>query len=100
MFYAKASLIFVIVTFAAFFCAQPVEAARGPKITSKLYFDIKHGDQDLGRSAFVYLWYLPISFVDLPSQSLWASLVAYVMSCQLVPIPFNQMTFCRPFPRR
>jgi len=49
MFFAKASLIFVVVTLAAVFCAQSVEAARGPKITSKVYFDIKHGDKDMGR---------------------------------------------------
>jgi hypothetical protein len=55
MFFTKASLVFVVVTLAAVFCAQPVEAARGPKITSKVYFDIKHGDETLGRGAFVYL---------------------------------------------
>ncbi|KAI9456530.1 cyclophilin-like domain-containing protein [Lactarius psammicola] len=49
MIFAKASLVFVVVTLAAFFCAQPVEAARGPKITSKVYFDIQHGDQPMGR---------------------------------------------------
>ena len=31
------------------FVAQPVEAARGPKITHKVYFDITHGDESLGR---------------------------------------------------
>jgi peptidyl-prolyl cis-trans isomerase B (cyclophilin B) len=65
MFFTKASLVFVVVTFAALFCAQPVEAARGPKVSNKVYFDIKHGDKDLGRSAFAYTWCLPISFVDL-----------------------------------
>ncbi|KAI0001330.1 cyclophilin-like domain-containing protein [Russula compacta] len=52
MFFARASLIFVIVTLAAVFCAQSAEAARGPRITSKVYFDIKHGDQELGRVVF------------------------------------------------
>ena len=52
MFFAKASLIFVVVSLAAVFCAQSVEAARGPRITSKVYFDIKHGDNDMGRGAF------------------------------------------------
>jgi len=33
----------------AFFCAQSAEAAKGPKITNIVYFDIKHGDEDLGR---------------------------------------------------
>jgi peptidyl-prolyl cis-trans isomerase B (cyclophilin B) len=55
MFFAKATLFFVVATIAAIFCAQSVEAARGPRITSKVYFDIKHGDEDLGRSAFTLL---------------------------------------------
>ncbi|CAG9943163.1 unnamed protein product [Clonostachys rosea f. rosea IK726] len=29
-----------------------VEAAKGPKITKKVYFDIKHGDEELGRVVF------------------------------------------------
>lgn len=53
MFFAKASLVFIVVSLAAIFCVQSVEAARGPRITSKVYFDIKHGDEDLGRSASV-----------------------------------------------
>jgi peptidyl-prolyl cis-trans isomerase B (cyclophilin B) len=61
MFFAKASLIFVVVTFAAVFCAQSVEAARGPKITSKVYFDIKHGEKDLGRSAFASRFFIPVN---------------------------------------
>ena len=48
----RASLVLAVVSFAALFCAQPVEAARGPKITNKVYFDIKHGDESLGRSTF------------------------------------------------
>ena len=28
---------------------QPVAAAKGPKITHKVYFDIQHGDESLGR---------------------------------------------------
>lgn len=31
------------------FVAQPVEAAKGPKITHKVYFDITHGEEPLGR---------------------------------------------------
>ncbi|KAI0281046.1 cyclophilin-like domain-containing protein [Russula aff. rugulosa BPL654] len=49
MFFAKASLIFAAVSLAAIVCAQSAEAARGPKITSKVYFDIKHGDKPMGR---------------------------------------------------
>jgi len=47
--FTRLSLAFVLVTILAFFCAQSVEAAKGPKITHKVYFDIKHGDKDLGR---------------------------------------------------
>jgi hypothetical protein len=58
MFFAKASLVFVVVSLAAIFCVQSVEAARGPRITSKVYFDIKHGDKDMGRSAFASFSFL------------------------------------------
>ncbi|KAF9469942.1 cyclophilin-like domain-containing protein [Collybia nuda] len=47
--FGRFSLAFVVVSIAAFFCAQSVEAAKGPRITHKVYFDIKHGDKDLGR---------------------------------------------------
>ncbi|KAJ7496081.1 peptidylprolyl isomerase B [Mycena galericulata] len=47
--FARLSIAFVLVSVAAFFCAQPVEAAKGPKITHKVFFDIKHGDKDMGR---------------------------------------------------
>ncbi|KIL65929.1 hypothetical protein M378DRAFT_186290 [Amanita muscaria Koide BX008] len=33
----------------AVFLANSAQAAKGPKITHKVYFDIKHGDKDLGR---------------------------------------------------
>jgi len=74
MFFAKASLIFVVATLAAVFCAQSVEAARGPKITSKIYFDLKHGDKDLGRSAFTPLSrrvLIPIDDVDSRVGPFW-----------------------------
>ncbi|KAJ6500110.1 peptidylprolyl isomerase B [Mycena vitilis] len=45
---ARLSVAFVAVSVAAL-CALPAEAAKGPKITNKVYFDIKHGDKDLGR---------------------------------------------------
>jgi len=32
-----------------FFFTQGAEAAKGPKITHKVYFDIQHGDENLGR---------------------------------------------------
>jgi len=42
----------LLVAFAALVSIQGVEAARGPKITSKVYFDIEHGGKPLGRIVF------------------------------------------------
>lgn len=39
----------LILTFVFVFLAQTAEASKGPKITHKVYFDIKHGDEDMGR---------------------------------------------------
>ncbi|KAF2715998.1 peptidyl-prolyl cis-trans isomerase B [Polychaeton citri CBS 116435] len=39
----------LILTVAFLFFAQGGEAAKGPKITHKVYFDIQHGDEDIGR---------------------------------------------------
>jgi hypothetical protein len=47
--FGRISAVFVLVTVVAFFCAQSVEAVKGPKITHRVYFDIKHGDENLGR---------------------------------------------------
>ena len=47
--FGRISLAFIVVSIAAFFCAQSADAAKGPKITHKVYFDIKHGDKELGR---------------------------------------------------
>ncbi|KAI0645625.1 cyclophilin-like domain-containing protein [Trametes meyenii] len=49
MIFSRLTLGFLLVTVAAFFCAQSVEAAKGPRITNKVFFDIKHGDKNLGR---------------------------------------------------
>jgi len=38
-----------LVVGAALMLAQPAAAAKGPKITHKVFFDIKHGDESLGR---------------------------------------------------
>ena len=39
----------LLVALAALLSVQGVEAAKGPKITSKVYFDIEHGGKPLGR---------------------------------------------------
>lgn len=39
----------LILTVIFLFMAQPAEAVRGPKITHKVYFDVSHGDEALGR---------------------------------------------------
>jgi len=41
--------LLVILTASFLFFGQTAEAAKGPKITNKVYFDIKHGDESLGR---------------------------------------------------
>ncbi|KAF2842712.1 peptidyl-prolyl cis-trans isomerase B [Patellaria atrata CBS 101060] len=41
--------LLVIISFTFVYFAQASEAVKGPKITHKVYFDIKHGDEDLGR---------------------------------------------------
>ena len=50
MMFGRLAFAFVFVTIAALCFTQSVEAAKGPKVTHKVYFDIKHGDKDLGRS--------------------------------------------------
>ncbi|KAI3618711.1 peptidylprolyl isomerase b [Moniliophthora roreri] len=47
--FRRISLVALVITLAAFFVAQPADAAKGPKVTSKIFFDIKQGDKDLGR---------------------------------------------------
>jgi len=42
------SLVFFVVSLAAVLFTQG-EATKGPKITHKVYFDIKHGEKELGR---------------------------------------------------
>lgn len=41
--------LMVILTATFLFFGQTAEAAKGPKITHKVYFDIQHGDESLGR---------------------------------------------------
>jgi peptidyl-prolyl cis-trans isomerase B (cyclophilin B) len=47
--FGRVSLALILVSIAAIFCAQSADAAKGPKITHKVYFDIRHGEKDLGR---------------------------------------------------
>ena len=39
----------LILTVAFVFFAQTAQAVKGPKITNKVYFDISHGDEPMGR---------------------------------------------------
>ena len=41
--------VMVILTATFLFMGQSVSAAKGPKITNKVYFDIEHGDEAMGR---------------------------------------------------
>lgn len=41
--------LMVILAATFLFMGQTAEAAKGPKITHKVYFDIEHGDEPLGR---------------------------------------------------
>ncbi|KAL2040094.1 hypothetical protein N7G274_006997 [Stereocaulon virgatum] len=41
--------LLLIITAGFLFLAQTSSAAKGPKITNKVYFDISHGDEELGR---------------------------------------------------
>lgn len=41
--------LMLMCTFSFLYFAQTTEAQKGPKITHKVYFDIQHGDEDLGR---------------------------------------------------
>jgi hypothetical protein len=52
--FTRLSLAFVVISLTAFLCVQSADAAKGPKITHKVYFDIKHGDNDVRRSTFSF----------------------------------------------
>ena len=41
--------LMLICTLTFVYFAQTTEAAKGPKITHKVYFDMQHGDEDMGR---------------------------------------------------
>lgn len=41
--------VMLICAFTFVYFAQATEAVKGPKITHKVYFDMTHGDEDIGR---------------------------------------------------
>jgi peptidyl-prolyl cis-trans isomerase B (cyclophilin B) len=41
--------VLLIITLTFVFFAQTAQAVKGPKITHKVYFDVSHGDEPLGR---------------------------------------------------
>ncbi|THH04559.1 hypothetical protein EW145_g5437 [Phellinidium pouzarii] len=47
--YAKLFFSLFVVSLAALLSARSAEAAKGPRITHKVYFDIQHGEEKLGR---------------------------------------------------
>ncbi|KAF8543630.1 cyclophilin-like domain-containing protein [Trichophaea hybrida] len=48
-FFHKALAFLVLIAVTLSFLAQPADAVKGPLITKKVFFDMKHGDEDLGR---------------------------------------------------
>jgi len=51
--FGRLTLTFIVVSIVAFFCIQSAEATKGPKVTNKIYFDVRHGNEDLGRSMYL-----------------------------------------------
>jgi len=47
--FGRLSVVFMVVSIVAFFCAQSVEGAKGPRVTHKIFFDINLGEEYLGR---------------------------------------------------
>ena len=45
--FVVSALLILTVTFVVF--AQTAQAVKGPKITHKVYFDVSHGDEPMGR---------------------------------------------------
>lgn len=73
--FGRISLAFIVVSLAAFFCAQSVEAAKPPRVTNRVFFDIEHGGKPLGRSALGSPLYF--NHAKLFTKLLWVSTAAY-----------------------
>jgi len=51
--FGRLSIAFIVVSLTALLCAQSADAAKGPRVTHKVFFDIKHGDESMGRSTYM-----------------------------------------------
>lgn len=49
--FSRISVTFIFAALAVI-CAQVAQAANGPRITNKVYFDIEHGGQPMGRGKY------------------------------------------------
>ena len=64
--------VLVILTFTFVYFAQTAEAAgKGPKITHKVYFDVQHGDEDMGR--------IVLGLYGKTVPKVWQSINAFVI---------------------
>lgn len=99
MFLRRSLIAVLIITVAAFFSAQSVDAAKGPKITNKVYFDVKHGDKDLGRSSCLVLVHLCLRLADALS-SRYGALRWCKHVCTVRTKHRTDVSSTRPSPRR
>ena len=71
--------VMVILTATFLFMGQSAEAAKGPKITHKVYFDIEHGDEPMGRIV-LGLYGKTVPKVRTPQNLLFPRLTNYLDS--------------------
>jgi peptidyl-prolyl cis-trans isomerase B (cyclophilin B) len=65
--------VLLICTASFVYFAQASEAAKGPRITHKVYFDIQHGDEEIGRIVMgLYGKTVPKVVPIIPSYGLYA----------------------------
>lgn len=86
MFHKLATTIF-LVSILSVIC----DAVKGPKITNKVYFKIKRGEEDLGESTFAHS---PIAeMVKLTTvQSGWDFLARYLHIIYAASLAYNEQT--------